>query len=68
MKLHNQVKQQKQIIKTYEGGINDLIRYISSPKFQGADNNYVNPADIILRIREVQADVVFYEQGNGIIE
>ena len=67
MRLHQTVKQQDKIIEVQSNGLTDIINYLCCPKFQGADNNYVNPADIILRIREIQEDVRFYEDGNNIL-
>ena len=33
-------------------GISDLASYLRSEKFQGIDNNWVNPQDVLLRLRE----------------
>ena len=33
--------------------IHDLKVYLHSPKFQGFENNYVNPNDVLLRLTEV---------------
>jgi hypothetical protein len=52
MRLHEQVKHQAEIIAEYKAGINELQRYIASAKFDGFDG--VNPADIKLRLDELQ--------------
>ena len=33
--------------------IHDLKVYLHSPKFQGFENSYVNPNDVLLRLNEI---------------
>jgi len=53
MRLHEQVKMQKELIAEYENGIKDLERYLHSGKF-AAPNNHVNVYDIFLRLDEMK--------------
>jgi len=53
MKLHEQVKMQKELIAEYENSIKDLERYLHSGKFDVPNNN-VNVYDIFLRLDEMK--------------
>ncbi|MCP4649587.1 MAG: hypothetical protein GY853_05850 [PVC group bacterium] len=52
MKLHEQVKTQKKELEIVDEWTNDLIRYLSLPKFQ--DDKYVNKSDIFSRIEDLK--------------
>ena len=55
MRLHEQVKRDAKIIARYEEAMQDLRRYVSLPKYY--DRHGVNPADILLRINEINQDI-----------
>ncbi len=52
MKLHEQVKAQKKELEIVDDWTNDLIRYLSLPKFQ--DDTYVNKSDIFSRVNDLK--------------
>ena len=56
MKLHEQVKMQKELIECYRAGIRDLQRYLRLEKFNRPDN-YVNTSDIFLRLDELEQNI-----------
>lgn len=60
----NIIKKLQKENKILTEGIEEIQRYLRSSKFQGAENNFVNPQDILLRLQEIQNDIdrVPYEQ------
>ena len=58
--LHNEneaLKQENEALKQENEALREMIYalkvYLHSPKFQGFENNYVNPNDVLLRLTEV---------------
>ena len=65
-KLEKELETKKAQLKAYREGLLSLYGYLNSPKFQGIENNFVNPADIFLRLRETEAQVFDLEvQGKA---
>ena len=56
-KLERELETKKAQLKAFEDGLQSLYGYLNSPKFQGIENNFVNPADIFLRLRETETQV-----------
>tara|TARA_R110001606_G_scaffold384250_1_gene547026 strand:+ start:165 stop:350 length:186 start_codon:yes stop_codon:yes gene_type:complete len=52
MRLHEQVKHQKEIIEAYQVSIAEITRYLELPKF--SKDIYVNKNDIFLRMDELK--------------
>tara|TARA_R110002167_G_scaffold219462_1_gene424120 strand:+ start:731 stop:913 length:183 start_codon:yes stop_codon:yes gene_type:complete len=52
MRLHEQVKHQKEIIEAYQIGISEITSYLESSKFE--TDIYVNKADMFLKISELK--------------
>ena len=52
MRLHEQVKHQKEIIEAYQVSIAEITRYLELPKF--SQDIYVNKNDIFLRMDELK--------------
>ncbi len=52
MKLQEQVKAQKKELEIVDEWTNNLIRYLSLPKFQ--DDTYVNKSDIFSRVNDLK--------------
>lgn len=57
MRIAEQRDHFKKIVTIYAEGLREIQAYINSDKFQGFDNNYVNPDDIRMRINEVFNEV-----------
>ena len=51
-KLQDTVEKQAVEIRALRAVLQNIREYLDSPKFQGVENNFVNPADIRLRISE----------------
>jgi len=45
------------MINAYNEGLKDIHRYLHSEKFQGEENNYVNPSDIVSMLLNIRAEV-----------
>ena len=58
MRLHEQVIYLKKKLKVYEEGTRDLYEYVTSQKFQGFENRSVNTSDIILRLEEIEENLI----------
>ena len=56
MRLHEQAKHYKALAKAREEALNSILSYVMSDKFSSIVE--VNAADIILRIRESQNDIL----------
>ena len=52
MRLHEQVKHQKEVIEGYQIGILEITRYLELDKF--SQDIYVNKNDIFLRLDELK--------------
>jgi|TARA_R110000744_G_scaffold229546_1_gene347572 hypothetical protein len=52
MRLHEQVKHQKEIIEAYQIGISEITSYLESSKFK--TDVYVNKGDMFLKISELK--------------
>ena len=52
MRLHDQVKYNKDLVAVLEDGLLDIRRYLNSTKF--SQDIMVNKNDILLRISEIQ--------------
>lgn len=65
MKLHEKIKAQEKIITAYEKGIEELINYLSLPKFY-IPNNSVNVSDIFLRLSELKNNIIDIEYQEGL--
>ena len=52
MRLHEQVKAQKEVIEGYQIGISEITRYLELDKF--SKDIYVNKNDIFLRLDEIK--------------
>ena len=52
MRLHEQVKHQKEVIEGYQIGISEITRYLELDKF--SQDIYVNKNDIFLRLDELK--------------
>lgn len=57
--LQEENKQKQETIDTLERGLNDLLRYINSEKFNGDGelSGYVNVRDIALRVNEIKSQL-----------
>ena len=53
MRLHEQVKEQAEIIDIYKVSIDELRRYMNSEKF--SIDIMVNKNDVLLRLDEIQS-------------
>ena len=59
MRLHEQVKHQKEIIEAYQVSIAEITRYLELPKF--SKDIYVNKNDIHLRLDEIKHYILTIE-------
>ena len=59
MRLHEQVKQQKEVIEGYQIGISEITRYLELDKF--SKDVYVNKNDIHLRLDEIKHYILTIE-------
>ena len=60
-RLQNENEKLKKQIQAYEDGLTAIMAYLNSEKFQGIENNFVNPSDIFLRINEMKQKVTDIE-------
>jgi hypothetical protein len=59
MRLHEQVKHQKEVIEGYQIGISEITRYLELDKF--SKDVYVNKNDIHLRLDEIKHFILTIE-------
>ena len=59
MRLHEQVKVQKEVIEGYQIGISEITRYLELDKF--SKDIYVNKNDIFLRLDEIKHYILTIE-------
>lgn len=61
--LQKNLEEAKKEIEVLRSGISDLKAYMNHPKFQGFENHFVNPDDVISRLNETinNADSVQFE-------
>tara|TARA_R110002124_G_scaffold235986_1_gene401239 strand:- start:496 stop:687 length:192 start_codon:yes stop_codon:yes gene_type:complete len=59
MRLHEQVKHQKEVIEGYQIGISEITRYLELDKF--SKDIYVNKNDIHLRLDEIKNYILTIE-------
>ena len=59
MRLHEQVKAQKEVIEGYQIGISEITRYLELDKF--SKDIYVNKNDIFLRLDEIKHYILTIE-------
>ena len=52
MRLHEQVKHQKEVIEAYKVSISEITSYLESSKFE--TDVYVNKRDLFLRMDELK--------------
>lgn len=67
MKLHEKVKAQEKLIKTYENSLNDLIAHLFSSKFQGEGNQWISTKDVHQKIQDIKNNVWELEIQEGLI-
>jgi hypothetical protein len=62
MRLAEQVKIHNKNLQTMEEDIVRLMSYLSSPKFHGIENNYVNASEMYIALNELRNKLASWKE------